>query len=72
MRKKAIAYILTATILISVFSIRFVTANAEIDEGWEYTVSNGEATVTRYRGKEKDLVVPERVGGFDGKVTIYW
>ena len=63
MKKRFLAFILTLCMvmtLIPAFSIP-VLANTEGD--FEFTISNGEATVTGYTGSETDLVIPDTLGG---------
>ena len=33
-------------------------------KNYEYTIRNGEATITKYTGDEEDVVIPERLGGY--------
>ncbi len=40
------------------------TANAATENGFTYTVSNGEATITDYNGSATDLTIPSTLGGY--------
>ena len=51
-------------ILVLAFCILAVsTAYAETSGDWEYKVSGGEATITRYTGTDSEVVVPSTLGG---------
>ena len=37
---------------------------ADEQDGWEYRVDNSQATITGYQGKDKQLTIPEALGGY--------
>lgn len=39
------------------------SGNAYIEKDFQYTVSNGEATITKYIGKASDVTIPDSLGG---------
>lgn len=39
------------------------SGNAYIEKDFQYTVSNGEATITKYIGKANDVTIPDSLGG---------
>ena len=47
----------------------FSKVNADSYGQYEYTVTNNEATITDYKGREKDIKIPSEINGY--KVTDY-
>lgn len=45
-------------------SSKYTTASGETVTLWEYTVSNGEATITRYNGTAATLTIPATIDGY--------
>ena len=62
--KKAISLILSICILLSSFSSLGLTAFAETEGDYDYRVSSGEATISKYNGTASVLVVPSTLGGY--------
>ena len=42
-----------------------INVGPSIDGDYTYTVSNGQATIIKYTGKENYLTIPSRLGGYD-------
>lgn len=62
--KKSTKLSLIAVMLISIiFSIN-VPALANTNSDYTYTVRNGEATISRYSGTQKDVVIPSELDGY--------
>ena len=62
--KKSTKLILIAVMITSIiFSINF-SALANTDGDYSYTVRNGEATISKYSGTQKDVVIPSELGGY--------
>lgn len=58
---KTSIFVLLMTVLCLAFAM---TASAETtDDGYIYTINNGEVTITGYEGTETDLVIPNEIGG---------
>lgn len=53
--------------LIFCCSFLCVGAMAEIEGDYEYTIDNGAAVILKYSGSEKDVVIPETLGGLSVK-----
>ena len=62
---KITSVLLSAIMVIGIFSvIPFVAGASEADESdWKYTISNGEVTVTKYKGTATDVAIPETIEG---------
>lgn len=58
--KKFFAGLLCMALCLSVFSVGVV---ADTYGDFEYTVSNGEATITEYTGSATELIIPSTLGG---------
>ena len=65
--KRVIAFLV---ILILSFQIFPLAANAETGEDFEYTIENGEATITKYTGNGGDVVIPATTAEGTPIVTI--
>lgn len=58
-------WILGLFFLMCTFAMSFtVSADNKVSGFWEYTVSVGEATITKYNGSSKDIVIPTSVDGY--------
>ena len=63
MTKRTIAAILTIAMLLSTLAI--IPVGADYQSGdWEYSVSDGEATITKYTGSELEVTIPSEIGGY--------
>ncbi len=61
---KITSVLLSAIMVIGIFSvIPFAASATEKTKDWEYTISNGEVTVTKYIGTATDVVIPETIEG---------
>ncbi|MBR7032036.1 MAG: leucine-rich repeat protein [Clostridia bacterium] len=60
---KALSLILALSAVVALF-ICSPAALAERSGDWEYTVSNGEATVTRYYGSATEVSIPSKINGY--------
>lgn len=59
---KITSVLLSAIMVIGIFSvIPFVASATEKTKDWEYTISNGEVTVTKYIGTATDVAIPETI-----------
>lgn len=59
--KKLLSISLCIGIIFSMFTF---VVNAETSENFEYTVSNNEATITKYTGSESVLEIPSEIDGY--------
>lgn len=62
--KKTTKLCLIAVMLVSIIFSANVSAFANTSGDYTYTVSNGEATISRYSGTEKDVVIPSELDGY--------
>ena len=58
---RTITVILSLLVLITALPV--VGASATDESDWEYTISNGEVTVTKYKGTATDVAIPETIEG---------
>lgn len=63
MKKAAKLSIITFMLISIILSVN-VSAIAATSGDYTYSVKNGEATITRYNGTEKDVVIPSELGGY--------
>ncbi len=61
--KKIISVFLSVFIMISAVTASNVSATAETEGDWEYSVSDQEVCITKYTGYENDVVIPSQLGG---------
>ncbi len=65
MKKKILSFTLMVSIMASLFVVLPVTANAETEGIYEYTIENGEATFTGFaESVSGEVVVPSTLGGY--------
>ena len=64
--KKIISILLLCLVLICCLPMGALKANAAEykENGWKYTVYNGEATVVGYQSANKSITVPSKLGGY--------
>ena len=62
MRSRIFSGILAALILFAAF-VPFPAFADQTSGDWQYTVSGGKATVTKYTGSETNIVIPDTLGG---------
>ena len=56
--------ILLAAVILLICLLAMPVSAETIQEGdWEYCIENGSATVVHYLGQEKDVVIPDNLGG---------
>lgn len=61
--KKFTTLVLSITILIGIFTV--IPVSAKTSGKYEYKVlKNGTACITGYKGKDKNLTIPEKLGGY--------
>ena len=70
MTKRIIAAILTIAMLLSMQAI--IPVGAEISGDWEYSVSDGEATINRYYGSATNVTIPNEIDGYPVTGLSYW
>lgn len=65
MRKKK--QIIAAIILIAMLAMHlpFQMVNAGTSGGFEYSVNGGKATITKYSGNSENVVIPEKLDGYE-------
>ena len=61
--KKIISVFLSVFIMIFAITASTVSATAETEGDWEYSVSDQEVCITKYTGYENDVVIPSQLGG---------
>lgn len=61
--KKIISVFLSVFIMMSAVTASTVSATAETEGDWEYSVSDQEVCITKYTGYENDVVIPSQLGG---------
>ena len=61
-RKMAIAFLIVAGVALLFFG-RLVYLRGYLWPHYTYVVENGQATITRYYGRSKHVVIPEKLGG---------
>lgn len=65
MKKKILSFVLAISILASFFVVMPITANAETEGIYTYTIENGEVTITECdTDASGDIVVPETIAGY--------
>lgn len=64
MKKKMIAMLLAVTTMLTVFAGMPLSASAETEGIWEYTVTDGEATITGCTDPVGNLTIPDTLGGY--------
>ena len=70
MRRRIPAFILA--VLMTLTAIVVVPVGAETSGDWQYTVSNNEATITRYTGTATDVVIPGEIDGYTVTGIAEW
>ncbi len=64
-KRKLVQRLLSAVLMLALaVSILAMTALADTEGDWEYSVENGEATITAYTGSGGDIVIPSALGGY--------
>ena len=63
MKKRVLSLALSLLMLLSVAPLSII-ANAQTDDDFVYSVENGEAIVTAYRGTDTVLTIPDTLGGY--------
>ncbi|MBQ5995561.1 MAG: leucine-rich repeat protein [Clostridia bacterium] len=66
--KKTLSLILALIMLLSALPLTGISSFAYTSGDWEYTVSNGKATVTRYKGNASDVTIPSKLDGYNVSV----
>ena len=61
---KALSIILILLLMLSYFSLLSLADEVLIEGDYEYTVTDEEATITKYIGEDSDVTVPSMLGGF--------
>ncbi len=61
--KKLISVLLCLVLVMGVLPLSAAPARADDDGDWEYEITDGEATVTKYTGSGVNVVIPESLGG---------
>ncbi|MBR3149297.1 MAG: leucine-rich repeat protein [Eubacterium sp.] len=62
--KKALSIILSICMLLSITAGLNLTAFADVEGDFEYSVSDNKATITKYTGSATELEIPSTLGGF--------
>ena len=80
MKKRLLSLLLVCCAAVLLFAALPVTAQAETEGDWEYSVSSGVATVTKYNGTDAVVTIPDTFGlyqvtsignsAFEGNVTL--
>lgn len=70
--KRVCFIFLAAAMLLSVLSGAAFTVSADTEGAFEYTVANGEATVTKYTGEGGDVTIPSKLGGYPVTAIGEW
>ncbi len=66
--KKIMSLILSALMVISIFTIVPITASAETSGDWKYEIlEDGTAEITKYNGAVSELVIPNTIDGYPVK-----
>ena len=55
--------VLAVVLLLGVFALP-TTAQAATEDDYTYSVSGGEATITKYSGSGGDITIPSKLGGY--------
>ncbi len=80
MKKRILSLLLALCAAVLLFSALPVTASAETEGDWEYSVNSGLATVTKYLGSDAIVTIPDKFGvypvtaigksAFEGNATM--
>ena len=62
MKKRLLSLLLVCCAAVLLFAALPVTAQAETEGDWEYSVSSGLATITKYNGTDAVVTIPESFG----------
>lgn len=62
--KKTLSLLLAMIMLLSSLPLTGVSVFAATSGDYEYSVSNGQATITRYQGRATNVAVPSKIGGY--------
>ena len=66
--KSSIAIIMTATLIAGMSAI---SVSAETRDEYEYTVENGNATITKYNGNLENVTIPAKIDGYNVKTVAF-
>lgn len=61
--KKVFSIALALVMIIVSFPITIISSFAETSGNWEYTVENGNVTLTKYTGTESSVIIPSIIDG---------
>lgn len=62
--KKALSILLSLVVVLAALPLTAVNSFALTEGAWEYTVTNGAATITCWTGTDTDVLVPVTLGGY--------
>lgn len=66
--RKFCAFFLAGALFLGTLACLPFTASAATDGDFEYTIENGEATITGYTGNASKLIIPATLGGYPVRV----
>ena len=64
MFRKSVSAVLIVLLMLGVLTAAPFTAEAKTSGDFEYTVSGGKAELTKYKGSDTEVVVPQKLGGY--------
>lgn len=64
MKRKSLSVLLATLLLLTCIPLGAVGVSAETSGNYTYTVSDGEATITKYNGSDRDVTIPDTLGGY--------
>lgn len=67
-KEKIISFAISATL---VMGMSAVSVSAETRDEYEYTVENGNATITKYNGNLENVTIPAKIDGYNVKTVAF-
>lgn len=67
-KEKIISFAISATL---VMGMSAVSVSAETKNEYEYTVENGNATITKYNGNFENVTIPAKIDGYNVKTVAF-